>query len=130
MSVNDTLANVLSQMDNANKVGKKVLITNFSSTLIKKVLAIFTESGYLGEVTEIVDQKGNYLSLALTGMLNKCGVIKPRFAVTADNFEKFEKRFLPAKGFGILVVSTNKGLMTHLEAKEKNIGGKLICYCY
>ena len=58
------------------------------------------------------------------------GAIKPRFAVKATEYEKFEKRYLPAKGFGILIVSTVKGLMTHYEAKQQGLGGRLIAYCY
>ena len=130
MSLNDTLASVLSQIDNANKVGKTSITTNYSSTLIKKVLDIMKDAGYIGDVEEVVDQKGNYLTIKLSGSLNKCGVIKPRFAIKFADFEKFEKRFLPAKGFGFIIVSTNQGLMTHNQAKEKNIGGKLISFCY
>lgn len=130
MSLNDTLASVLSQIDNANKVGKTSVTTLFSSKLTKQVLEIMKDAGYIGEVEEIVDQKGNYLTIQLTGTLNKCGVIKPRFAIKKTDFEKFEKRFLPAKGFGFIIVSTNDGLLIHNQAKEKNIGGKLISFCY
>ena len=46
------------------------------------------------------------------------------------DYEKYEKRFLPAMGFGILIVSTNKGLMTNAKAKEQNLGGTLISFAY
>ena len=72
----------------------------------------------------------NISLIYLIGKINNCNVIKPRFNVKNDNYEKFEKRFLLAKDFGIIIVSTPKGLMTHIEAKEKGIGGKLILYCY
>lgn len=130
MSLNDTLASVLSQIDNANKVGKTSVTTKFSSKLTIQVLEIMKDAGYIGGVEEIVDQKGNYLTIQLSGSLNKCGVIKPRFAIKFSDFEKFEKRFLLAKGFGFIIVSTNQGLLTHTQAKEKNIGGKLISFCY
>lgn len=130
MSSNDNLASVLSQIDNAQKVGMTTVTTSISSKLILRVLEIMKEEGYVGEVVEVKDAKGNYLKINLLGSLNKCGVIKPRFAIKFEDFEKFEKSFLPARGFGVLVVSTNKGLMTHDKAKEQNIGGKLISYCY
>ena len=44
--------------------------------------------------------------------------------------EKFEKRYLPAKDFGILLVTTNKGVMTHEEAKKNHVGGKLLAYVF
>lgn len=45
-------------------------------------------------------------------------------------FEKFEKRYLPAKNMGIIMVSTSQGITTHRMAKEKKSGGRLIAYCY
>ena len=48
----------------------------------------------------------------------------------SNKFEKFERRYLPAKDLGILFVSTPKGIMTHYDAKAKKLGGKLLAYCY
>ena len=50
-------------------------------------------------------------------------MVKPRFSFTKDNYEMFEKRYLPAKGFGLFIVSTSKGIMTHKEALEKKLKG-------
>lgn len=130
MVQNDTLASVLSQISNAIRVGKTSVTTRISSKLILQTLSIMREEGYVGEVKEVKDSKGNYLDITLIGRLNACGVIKPRFAVKIDDFEKFEKRYLPAKDFGLIIVSTNKGLMTHMKAKEQNLGGRLISFCY
>ena len=88
------------------------------------------EKGYIGEFNEVEDGRGNQLVINLLGCINECGAIKPRFPVKVDNFEKYEKRYLKAKGFGILIVSTSQGMMTQSEAQEKNLGGKLIAYCY
>ena len=57
-------------------------------------------------------------------------VIKPRYAVKSDEYEKFEKRYLPAQGMGILIVSTSKGMMTQVQAREQRLGGRLIAYVY
>lgn len=130
MTNNDPLANVLSYILNYEQTGKQELTTKDNSSVIRGVLAIMKEHGYLGEVTEVEDSKGNYLQLQLIGAINKCGVIKPRFQIKKEEYEKFEKRYLPSKDFGFIIVSTNQGLMTHQEAKEKNIGGTLISYCY
>jgi small subunit ribosomal protein S8 len=101
-----------------------------SSSLLKNVLTILNDEGYLGKFEEVKGSKGEMLVISLIGKVNKCGAIKPRHALTIDLYEKFEKRYLPAKNFGVLLVSTSQGLMTHLQAKEKKIGGKLIAYCY
>jgi small subunit ribosomal protein S8 len=62
--------------------------------------------------------------------LNKCGVIKPRFKVRIGDYEKYEKRYLPAMDFGILIISTSKGIKTNTLAKKENLGGLLISYVY
>jgi small subunit ribosomal protein S8 len=130
MSLNDQLSNVLSQINSYEKVGKKEVVTKSNSKIIKKVLSIMQEYKYLGSLEEIKDSKGDLLRIHLLGTINKTGVIKPRFSVKRETYEKFEKRFLPAKDFGILVISTPQGMMSHTEAKKKKLGGKLISYCY
>jgi len=85
---------------------------------------------YVGSFEETADDKGGSLRISLLGNINKCGVIKPRFAVKNKEYEKWEKRYLPAKGFGILIISTPPGIMTHHQAKEKKLGGRLVAYCY
>lgn len=130
MSLNDTLATVLSQIDNAVKVGKESVTTKFGSKQIRTVLSIMHDKGYIGEVEEVKDSKGDYFIIHLIGRLNKCGVVKPRYAVKADEVEKYEKQFLPARDFGVLIISTNQGMISHYEAKEKGIGGRIISYCY
>lgn len=127
---NDPLAAALSKMLNAEKVGKREVFVKPASKMIKLVLGILNDNNYVGAAEEILDEKGGVLKVNLLGNINKCGVVKPRFSTKHNNFEKWEKRYLPAKDFGLLVVSTPKGLMTHYQAKEKKIGGKLIAYCY
>ena len=128
--LNDTLATALSAILNKEKIGKKECVIRPSSKIIKVVLKIMNENNYIGSFEEVVTQKGNLLKVNLLGNMNKCGAIKPRYSVKKDGYEKFEKRYLPAKDFGIIFVSTPKGIMTHIESRKKGIGGKLIAYCY
>lgn len=130
MSLNDPLANVLSQIYNHEKVGKKEVLVKNNSKIIVKVLQIMNEQGLIGTATPAESGKVNELKINLLGNLNKCGVIKPRHQIQVSDFEKFEKRYLPAMDFGVLIISTNKGIMTHKEAKNQNLGGTLISYAY
>lgn len=70
------------------------------------------------------------MKIQIIGTLNKCAVIKPRFSVKKDGYEKFEKRYLPAKDVGVIIVSTSQGMITHTEAKKKGLGGSLVAYFY
>ena len=130
MSLNDPLANVLSFIQLYERKGKREVLTKDNNKLVKKVLTILQDKGYIGSYEEMADAKGPLLKINLIGNINKVGTIKPRFKVKTKDFEKYEKRYLPAKDFGVLIVTTNKGLMTHSEAKEKGIGGRLVSYCY
>lgn|SRR3989338_6060101 len=130
MTLNDPLANMYSQVLNGERRGKETCLIKPASKLIKENLKILEDNGYIRVVKEVEDGKGNVIEIKLTGNINKCGVIKPRHAIRKDNYEKFERRFLPAKDFGLLIVSTSKGLLTHVNAKKQNMGGKLIAYCY
>ncbi len=128
--LNDTLANNLSGILNYDLAGKKQYLVHPASKMTMKVLEILNAQGYIGTTEIVTTARGGVVKVNLLGNINKCGVIKPRFAVTMDEYEKFEKRFLPAKGVGVLIISTIKGLMTHEEAKAQNLGGRLIAYCY
>ena len=127
---NDPLASLLAKLVNAQKVGKATCSFSPSSKVIAQVLDIFNEHGYLGSYEALESKKGTHLTINLLGNINRCGAIKPRYSVSKNGFEKFEKRYLPGKDFGVLVVSTPKGIMTHLEAKKKGLGGVLLAYCY
>lgn len=128
--LNDPLANTLSNLLNAEKVGKITSITKPSSKIIREVLKIMQEQGYIKGFQEIEDAKGKMVKVELWGKINNCSVIKPRFSVRKGDYEKFEKRYLPATGFGFIIVSTSKGIMTHEEAEKKGLGGRLISYVY
>jgi len=126
----DSLANLTGNINMATEKAKSSCTSKPVSELIKKILQIMKDNRYIGDFKIIEDGKGNIVAINLIGAINKCGVIKPRFSVTVNDYEKFEKRYLPAKDFGLIIVSTSKGIMTHKEAKEKNIGGKLLAYVY
>jgi small subunit ribosomal protein S8 len=126
--LNDPLAAVLAKILNAERVGKKEVLVRPPSKMIKVVLTIMNENNFIGSFEQIESSKGGILKVNLLGNINKCGVIKPRFSTSARGFEKWEKRYLPAKDFGFLLVSTPQGMMIHNQAKDKQTGGKLIAY--
>lgn len=130
MSMNDTLATAMSNILNAEKVAKPSCFATPISKMLTKVLDLMQEKGYI-EGYEVAEKgRGGKYKVKLNGSVNKCGVIKPRFSVTKEEFEKFEKRYMPAKGFGFIIISTTKGLMTLEDAREKGLGGRLIAFVY
>lgn len=126
MTNNDTLSNVLSTIHNAEQRGQKTVTTQYNSKVIRSVLDLMKQKQYIGSYEEL--DKG--LKINLIGNLNKCNSIKPRFRCSLEDYQKYEQRFLPAKDFGILILTTNKGILTHQKAKEEGVGGKLLSYAY
>jgi small subunit ribosomal protein S8 len=128
--LNDPLADALSLMKNAEIKGKGTCNVQPSSKLIGGVLTLLKEKGYIGEFERIDDGKAGIFQVKLLGNINNCGVIKPRYPVKRENLEKWESRYLPARDFGILILTTTQGIITHAEAKKIGIGGKLLAYIY
>jgi small subunit ribosomal protein S8 len=130
MSMNDTLATAMSNIMNAENIAKDSCLVTPISKMLTKMLDIMQLKGYIAGY-EVADKgRGGVYKIKLNGSINKCGVIKPRFSVSKAEFEKFEKRYLPAKDFGFIVISTTKGLITLEEAREKGLGGRLIAFVY
>ncbi len=88
------------------------------------------ESGYLQSFEFKEDGTGGYFEVKLRGNVNDCGVIKPRFAVKRMDLEKYESRYLPAQDFGVLILTTTDGVLSHSQAKKQGIGGRLLAYVY
>ena len=130
MTGNDPLSNALSGLDNAESVGHLSHEVRPASTEIGQVLEVFYDRGYIDGFTLVEDGKAGRFEVELNGGINKCGPVKPRYSAGADGFEKWEKRFLPARDFGALVVTTSEGVMSHYEARERGVGGQLIAYVY
>ncbi len=126
----DPLANALTNMRNNEMQGNKSCNIQPASKMIGRVLRTMQKEGYIGEFEFVDDNKAGQFIVELEGNINRCGVIKPRHAVKKDEFERFEKRYLPSKSFGIMILTTSEGIMTHYEAKDKGIGGRLLAYIY
>ena len=68
--------------------------------------------------------------MELTGRINKCGVVSPRFDVAVEDIEKWVSSLLPSRQFGYLVITRSEGIMDHEEARRKHTGGKLLGFFY
>ncbi|MEL0101325.1 MAG: 30S ribosomal protein S8 [Euryarchaeota archaeon] len=126
----DPLNDALAKLYNAEQAGKFDVQLSPASKLLGSVLQIMQTSGYVGEIQKNDDGRGGSFNVQLRGAINQCGVVKPRYSVRRQEFDKWEGRFLPAQDFGLLILTTNSGIMHHKDAKENRIGGKLLAYVY
>jgi len=128
--VMDTLANGLTVIVNNEMRNKRECIISPASKLLGRVLRVMQLNGYIGEFEFIDDGCTGKFKVQLLGRVNDCGAIRPRFPVKVEEFEEWEKKFLPSRDVGLLIVSTSKGVMSHREAKEKRVGGRLLAFVY
>lgn len=123
----DVVADAMNMMKNAKRAGKETIVVKRVSNLLIEVLKIMKQKDAVKKYK--INMKDKSVEIAL-GDFFDCKAIKPRFTVKADQIEKYRRRYLPARNIGTLILTTNKGLITHEEAQEKNIGGSLIAYFY
>lgn len=130
MTMMDTLSNGLTTILNNAMRNKRECVISPASKLLGRVLRVMQLSGYIGEFEFVDDGRSGKFRVQLLGRINRCGAVKPRFPVKADEIEIWEKRFLPSRDIGILVISTPQGVMSHKETREKEIGGRLLAFIY
>jgi len=125
----DNLANALNAVKVSEGKGKHEIVVP-ASNLIREVLTILQREGYIGNFEFREDGKSGNIRVGLVGKVNNCGIVSPRFSAKQDEWEKWEQRYLPARNVGMLIISTSKGLLTNVQAREQNIGGRLLAFVY
>ena len=101
-----------------------------SSKLAMEVLKTLQHHNYIGEFEHVDDKKGGKFKIQLLAKITKCGAITPRFKVKKDEYVNWEQQYLPSYSRGMLIVTTNQGVMSHHEAVKKSLGGLLLGYVY
>ena len=127
---NDPLNDAMSTIKNAAVVGKNECTIKPSSKLIGRVLKVMQENGYINQFEFVEDGKAGVFKVKIEGRINNCGVIKPRYSVKKVDLEQWESRYLPAQDFGVLILSTTEGVISHVQARELGVGGKLLAFVY
>ena len=131
--VNDTISDMLTRIRNATMVKHQVV--QIPSTKMSLAIAkILKDEGFIDDFEGYVENKKNYvlLSLKYLGKSRKSviskieRVSKPGLRVYSNSKE------LPRvlNDLGIAILSTSKGVMTNVKAKELGIGGEVLCYLW
>ncbi len=126
----DPLNDIINSIKNASRTGKRVIEAEPAARLIGRVLKVMQDYNYLKSFEVVDENRGGKFRIVLSDTINNCGVIKPRLPVRQMNLERYESRYLPAQDFGILILTTTKGVMSHIEARKQGLGGKLLAYVY
>lgn len=125
----DNFADAINAIKTNERIGRRECILN-STKLIKAVLDVMKKTSYIKDYEEFKDEQRSMLKVMLSNRINSIGVIKPRYSVGKNDIQKYESRYIPSRDFGILIISTPKGVMTSRDAKASATGGRLLAYVY
>mmetsp|Transcript_15934 Transcript_15934/g.26276 ORF Transcript_15934/g.26276 Transcript_15934/m.26276 type:complete len:131 (+) Transcript_15934:49-441(+) len=125
-SLNDALRTI----SNAERRGFRQVLIRTSSKVIVRVLVLLQQHGYIGEFEVVDDHRANKIVVNLLGRINKTGVISPRFDVKVLDIEKWINNLLPSRQFGFILLTTSEGIIDHVEARKRGVGGKILGYVY
>ena len=128
----DPIADMLTRIRNALTVRKETV--EIPSSNMKKAIAdILLSEGYVKDVITEEDGFNGKLVLTLKYTENNQSVIGGLKRVSKPGLRTYSGAQVMPKvlgGFGIAIVSTNKGIMTDKQAKAQNVGGEVLCYVW
>jgi small subunit ribosomal protein S8 len=129
MNNQDPIADMLTRIRNANRVGRRqVLIPK--SKICTGIAQVLQDEGYIESFDVVDDDRQGQIRVKLKYSLTGEKVIhvidrysKPGCRV----YRKVDDLPNVLNGMGIAVVSTSKGVMSDRKARESNVGGELLC---
>jgi len=127
--MSDLISGLFTSLQNNEMVRNRECVVK-ASKLVGEVLKVLQRHGYIGAFEFIEDGRGGKYRIQLLGRVNRAAPVRPRRNVKKDGFEQFEKQYLPGRWIGLLIVTTPKGVMSHIEASKLGHGGRLLGYVY
>jgi len=129
MVMTDPLADMFTKIRNANKA-KHEFVDMPGSTMKESIAKILKDKGYVKNYKVIEDDKQGVLRIFLRYDQNRKPIIQQIERVSRPGLRHYIKADAIPKvlgGMGISILSTPKGVMADEEAREKHVGGELLC---
>ncbi len=129
MNNQDPIADMLTRIRNANRVGRRMVLIP-KSKICTGIAQVLKDEGYIEDYDVIDDAQQGQIRVKL-----KYSMAGEKVIHALDRASKPGRRIyrgvqdLPRilNGMGIAVVSTSKGVMSDRKAREQNVGGELLC---
>ena len=128
----DPIADMLTRIRNALTV-KKETVEVPASNMKRAIADIMLKEGYIKDVKEVDDGYNGKLVITLKYTDDRTPVITGLERISKPGLRTYSgAKSMPKVlgGYGIAIVSTNKGIMTDKQAKAQNVGGEVLCYIY
>ncbi|MDR0983178.1 MAG: 30S ribosomal protein S8 [Culturomica sp.] len=129
----DPIADYLTRVRNAVKAGHKVVEIP-GSNLKKEMTKILKEKGYILNYKFEEDGPKTNIKIALKyNPETRVPAIRALVRISKPGLRRYtdvENMPRVLNGLGIAIISTSLGVMTDKEARQKNVGGEVLCYVY
>jgi len=127
----DSISEMIARIKNAFQVRKNEVIVPFSN-LKEEIVKVLHQEGFLEGYKKIQKKKKEFLVISLKYKNNSPAISEIRRVSKPGRRIYAGKKEIPKfnKGFGLLIISSPKGIITDKKAKKIGIGGEIICHLY
>ena len=132
MAVTDSIADMLTVIRNGSSA-KKDIVEVRGSKLSGEILDIFKKESFISNYKLIKDNKQGILRVYLKYSKDGSPAILGIKRISRPGLRMYKQADELPKvygGLGLAVISTSKGLMTDNQAREKRMGGEILCYIW
>lgn len=129
----DPIADYLTRLRNAIQAGHKVVEIP-GSNIKREMTKILKEKGYILNYKFDDSNYQGVIKIALKyNFKSGASAIKHLKRVSKPGLRQYsDADNIPRvlNGLGVAIISTSLGLMTDKEARQRNVGGEVLCYIY
>jgi small subunit ribosomal protein S8 len=134
MTMTDPIADMLTRIRNAN-VAMHETVRMPSSKLKESLAAVLVKEGYIEDfsVTDSQGRPGRVLEITMKYTTERARTISGVRRVSKPGLRVYtgaDKLPRVLGGLGVAVLSTSQGLMTDREARQRRVGGEVLCYVW
>lgn len=132
MSVSDSIADALNSIKTGSRANKESVDIP-SSKLLLQILEVFKKDRYIDNYRFVKDNKQGVARVYLKYDANKAPAISDLKRVSTPGLRVYaDRRRIPRvlDGLGIAVISTSQGVVSDKDARQKKIGGEVLCYIW
>ena len=128
MSMHDPVADMLTRIRNGQQA-KHQQVTLISSNLKEEIARVLKEEGYISDFSvEALENNLKSITLNLKYYHGRPVIEKiKRISRPGLRVYKSVNDLTAIPGFGVAILSTSRGVMTHVKARANGVGGEIIC---
>lgn len=128
MAIQDPIADMLTRIRNG-QMAKHAEVSMPSSKFKTAIAEVLKDEGYINDFSVAGEGVKNQMTVALRYFEGKAVIDSIRRVSRPGLRRYFSVKTLPKikAGLGISIVSTSKGVMTDVKARQAGLGGEVIC---